>query len=220
VEPACSVSSGKISDMIKNIVFDLGNVLLSWKPGQYLEESGYDSDTVTLIMRDIFSSPVWAGLDNGDFTSAEAIEQIAQTSSLKKDFIRSLFDLRTEIIFPLTDNIKLLPRLKKSGFKLYYLSNFPLDFFEEVKSEYDFFDYFDGGIISAEVRHSKPDIRIYRILLERHRLKAEECFYIDDVEINVRAAESAGIRAYCYDSADGNPQHLYELMKEMFPERI
>lgn len=203
--------------MIKNIVFDLGNVLLSWKPGQYFEKSGYDSNTVSLIMKDIFSNPVWAALDNGDITTSDAIEQIALTSSLKKDFIRSLFALRTEIIFPLTDNIKLLPRLKKSGFKLYYLSNFPLDFFEEVKNEYDFFDYFDGGIISAVVRHSKPDIRIYRILLEKYQLKAEECFYIDDVDKNVRAAESAGMTAYHYDGEDGNSQQLYRLIKKMFP---
>ncbi|NLA49620.1 MAG: HAD family phosphatase [Bacteroidales bacterium] len=203
--------------MIKNIVFDLGNVLLSWKPDRYFEKSGYDSNTISLIMKDIFGSPVWSALDNGDITTADAIEQIAQTSSLKKEFISSLFGLRTEIINPLTDNIKLLPRLKESGFKLYYLSNFPLDFFEEVKNEYDFFDYFDGGIISAAVRHSKPDIRIYRILLDRYQLKAEECFYIDDVDINVRAAESAGMTAYCYDGENGNSGQLHSLTKEMFP---
>lgn len=203
--------------MIKNIVFDLGNVLLSWKPDQYFEKSGCDSDTVSLIMKNVFSSPVWSALDNGDITTADAIEQIAQTSSLKSEFIRSLFSLRTEIISPLADNIKVLPRLKKSGFKLYYLSNFPLDFFEEVKNEYDFFDYFDGGIISAAVRYSKPDIRIYRILLDKYQLKAEECFYIDDVDINVRAAESAGMTAYCYNVENGNSGQLHSLLKEMFP---
>lgn len=203
--------------MIKNIVFDLGNVLLSWKPDRYFEKSGCDSDTVSLIMKNVFSSPVWSALDNGDITTADAIKQIARTSSLKSEFIRSLFSLRTEIISPLTDNIKLLPHLKKSGFKLYYLSNFPLDFFEEVKNEYDFFDYFDGGIISAAVRYSKPDIMIYRILLDKYQLKAEECFYIDDVDINVRAAESAGMTAYCYKGTDESSQQLHGLIKEMIP---
>ena len=204
--------------MIKNIIFDLGNVLLSWKPGDFFKKSGYDDHTVSLILKDVFKSPEWFSLDNGDITTQEAIEKITVKSQLKKEFILSLFNLRTKIIFPLTDNIKLLPDLKKTGFKLYFLSNFPLDFFEEVRTEYDFFEYFDGGIISAGVRYSKPDIRIYHILLEKYHLKPDECFYIDDMDINVKAAESAGIKAYCYDSSSGNSPDLKSLMNRMFPE--
>ena len=198
--------------MIKNIIFDLGNVLLSWKPGDYFEKSGYDNETVNLIMNDVFHSPEWLSLDNGDLTTPEAIELIAQKSSLRKEYISSLFNLRTKIIYPLTENIKLLPELKKRGFKLYFLSNFPLDFFEEVKKEYKFFRYFDGGIISAEVRHSKPDIKIYKILLDKYNLLPEECFYIDDMEINVRAAGSAGIKGYCNQVTSGFPEDLYIML--------
>lgn len=189
--------------MIKNIIFDLGNVLLSWKPDEYFNKSGYDNETANLILNDVFKSPEWLSLDNGDLTTPEAIDLIAEKSTLRKEYISSLFNLRTEIIYPLTENIKLLPELKKRGFKLYFLSNFPLDFFEDVKRDYEFFRYFDGGIISAEVRHSKPDIKIYKILLEKYNLQAEECFYIDDIEINVRAAGSAGIKGFCnYGSPD------------------
>jgi len=197
--------------MIKNIIFDLGNVLLSWKPGDYFEKSGYDNETVNLIMNDVFHSPEWLSLDNGDLTTPEAIDLIAQKSSLLKEYISSLFNLRTKIIYPLTENIKLLPELKKRGFKLYFLSNFPLDFFQEVKNEYEFFRYFDGGIISAEVRHSKPDIKIYKILLEKYSLNPEECFYIDDMEINVRAAESAGLKSYCHHGSSGFSEELHIL---------
>lgn len=204
--------------MIKNIIFDLGNVLLSWKPGEYFERSGYDIDTVNLILNDVFKSPEWLSLDNGDLTTPEAIDQIAERSSLKKDYICSLFDLRTNIIYPLNDNIKLLPELKKKGFKLYFLSNFPLDFFEEVKKKYEFFSFFDGGIISAEVRYSKPDIKIYRILLEKYNLKPDECFYIDDMEINVRAAGSAGIKGYCNHSASGFREELYKMLNSTMTE--
>jgi len=198
--------------MIKNIIFDLGNVLLSWKPDKYFEKSGYDSYTVSLIMKDVFSSAEWFKLDNGDITTTEAIDLIVSKSSLKKGFICSLFDLRTKIIFSLADNIKLLPELKEKGFKLYYLSNFPLDFFEEIKKKYDFFSYFDGGIISAEVNHSKPDPEIYRILLDKYKLNPEECFYIDDNDINVRAAESLFIKSFCnYGSTDFS-EEFYDIL--------
>jgi putative hydrolase of the HAD superfamily len=95
---------------------------------------------------------------------------------------------------PLDHNVNLLPDLKKRGYRLFYLSNFPIDIFHEVKSGYYFFNYFDGGIISAEVRFSKPHKRIYEILLEKYSLKPEESLFIDDLEINVRAAMMVGIK--------------------------
>lgn len=204
--------------MIINIIFDLGNVLLSWKPGEYFEKSGFDNETVNLIMNDVFKSPEWLSLDNGDLATPEAIDQIAEKSSLQKEYITSLFNLRSKIIYPLTENIKLLPELKKRGFKLYFLSNFPLDFFEEVKKEYEFFRYFDGGIISAEVRHSKPDIKIYKILLEKYCLQPQECFYIDDMEINVRAAGSTGIKGYCNHGSSGFSEELYIMLNSIMSE--
>ena len=93
-------------------------------------------------------------------------------------------------MFPLDQNVRLLPGLKKRGFRLYFLSNFPLDIFEEVKTGYYFFKYFDGGIISAEAKSSKPDTRIYEILMEKYSLFPEECLFIDDIEINVKNSRS------------------------------
>jgi putative hydrolase of the HAD superfamily len=99
-------------------------------------------------------------------------------------------------MFPLDENVKLLPGLKKKGFRLYYLSNFPIDIFEEIKTGYYFFTYFDGGIISAEVKFSKPDIRIFQVLLERYSLRAEECLFIDDIEKNVNSSIEAGMKGF------------------------
>ena len=112
----------------------------------------------------------------------------------KREEIAHIFNLRTEIMFPLDQNVRLLPELKKQGFKLYFLSNFPIDIFEEIKTGYYFFRYFDGGVISSEVKFSKPDRRIYEILLEKYLLTPEESLFIDDIEINVRAAEGLGMK--------------------------
>ena len=197
--------------MIRNIVFDLGNVLLSWNPGDFLLQSGYGEETARLILRTVFRSQAWLSLDNGDITKEEAIDIIASESLLKRDQIESLFNLCAQIIFPLHDNIKLLPELKKQGFKLYYLSNYPLEFFNETKSKYDFFKYFDGGIISAEVNKSKPDPDIYRIFLERFRLDPFECLYIDDIDLNVRSAELTGMKVIHLASSGSLKNKLLEV---------
>jgi haloacid dehalogenase superfamily, subfamily IA, variant 3 with third motif having DD or ED len=182
--------------MIKNIVFDLGNVLLSFKPSEYFDKHKYPAAIKATILEDIFRSKEWLMLDNGEISTQDAINAISKRSSLKKEEIDHIFNLRTDLLFPLDSNIKMLPGLKKRGFKLYFLSNFPLDIFEEVRSGYYFFRYFDGGLISAEAKSSKPDTRIYELLLERYSLIPGECLFIDDLEANVISARTFGMKVF------------------------
>lgn len=180
--------------MIKNVVFDLGNVLLSFIPSEYFDKKRYPENIKTRILSDIFHSEEWQMLDRGEITTEEVIDIIALRSSLKRDEIAHVFNLRTDILYPLDNNIKLLPILKKRGYRLYFLSNFPMDIFEEVTSGYYFFKYFDGGVISAHAKSSKPDSLIYKILIEKYSLIPEECLFIDDLEINVKASETLGMK--------------------------
>jgi len=179
--------------MVKNIIFDLGNVLISFKPSEYFDKNKYPKTIKATILSDIFDSKEWLLLDNGEITTSEAIDTIASKSSLNKEEIAHIFNLRTDLMFPLDPNVRLLPELKKRGFMLYYLSNFPMDIFEEISTGYYFFKHFDGGLISAEAKFSKPDSRIYKILLKRYSLIPKECLFIDDIEMNVRAAEALGM---------------------------
>jgi putative hydrolase of the HAD superfamily len=194
--------------MIRNIIFDLGNVLISFVPSDYLVKKNYPGNIRNTILTDIFQSPEWKMLDNGDITVPEAIESIAPKSSLNKEEIALVFNFRRDIMFPLDDNARLLPALRKQGYRLYYLSNFPLDVFEEVKNDYYFFRHFDGGIISAEVKLSKPDIRIYEYLIRHYGLNPEESLYIDDIEENVMAAEAAGMKGMV---TNGSPRIAEQL---------
>jgi epoxide hydrolase-like predicted phosphatase len=177
------------------MIFDLGNVLISFIPSEYLKKKNYPSTIRNTILNDIFHSEEWKKLDNGDITVSEAIDSISLKSALKREEIALVFNFRVDIMFPLDDNVRLLPELKKQGFRVFYLTNFHLDTFETVKNDYYFFRYFDGGVVSADIKLSKPDVRIYRYILNKYSLKPEECLYIDDVEENITAAESAGIQS-------------------------
>jgi glucose-1-phosphatase len=189
--------------MIKNVIFDLGNVLISFKPAEYFEKNNYPEAIKATILSDIFASPEWMLLDKGEITVPAAIESISKRSTLNKNEIAHIFNLRTDLMFPLDSNVKILPELKKQGFKLYFLSNFPIDIFEQVRSGYFFFRYFDGGLISAEVKSAKPEEGIYKTLLETYSLIAEESLFIDDVEVNVKTAESLGMKGIVtYGSLD------------------
>ncbi|HZK60770.1 MAG TPA: HAD family phosphatase [Anaerovoracaceae bacterium] len=180
--------------MIKNIVFDLGNVLISFRPSEFFDKKNYPENIKVKILSDIFASKEWGLLDNGEINTSEAINAIALKSSLKREEIAHVFNLRTEIMFPLDHNVRLLPELKKQGFRLYFLSNFPIDIFDEIKTGYYFFKFFDGGVISSEAKLSKPDRRIYELLCEKYSLIPRECLFIDDLEINVKSAEDSGMK--------------------------
>ena len=180
--------------MIRNIVFDLGNVLISFRPSEYLIKNHYPEKTREIILNDIFLSSEWLMLDDGKITREEAIDSIARKSSLKREEIALIFNKRVEIMYPIDKNVSLLPGLKELGFKLFYLSNFPLDIFDEIKNGYTFFKYFEGGLISSEVKYSKPGIEIYQVLFKKYKLKPEESLFIDDIEANVRTAEKTGMK--------------------------
>ena len=199
--------------MVKNIVFDLGNVLISFRPAEFFSKNAYPEYIKTKILSDIFGSKEWGMLDNGDINTSEGIDAISLRSSLNREEIAHIFNLRTEMMFPLDQNVRLLPELKKQGFRLYYLSNFPIDIFEEIKTGYYFFRYFDGGVISSEVKFSKPDSRIYKTLLEKYSLVAEECLFIDDLEVNVRAAEALGMKGLVTFGSDEISKELAAVLK-------
>jgi len=199
--------------MVKNIVFDLGNVLISFRPAEFFSKNAYPEYIKTKILSDIFGSKEWGMLDNGDINTSEGIDAISLNSSLNREEIAHIFNLRIEMMFPLDQNVRLLPELKKQGFRLYYLSNFPIDIFEEIKTGYYFFRYFDGGVISSEVKFSKPDNRIYEIMLEKYSLLPEECLFIDDVEVNVRAAEALGMKGLVTFGSDEISKELAAVLK-------
>jgi FMN phosphatase YigB (HAD superfamily) len=198
--------------MIKNIVFDLGNVLISFRPSEYLEKNNYPENLRKTILADIFCSPEWLMLDNGEINLKAAIDSIAKRSILKRQEIALFFNRRTDIMFPLNDNVLILPALNKKGFRLYYLSNFPIDIFPEVKKSYPFFKYFSGGIISSEVHFSKPDVRIFMIFLEKFNLVPSECLYFDDIEKNVMVAESLGMKGFSTKVSDDIKKELTKIL--------
>jgi len=198
--------------MIDTIIFDLGNVLISWKPDEYLEKNIPDINLRNKLLNHVFRGPEWLKLDNGDITIDDAIDAIAVKASLKKEQIRAAFDMRKKILFPLTRNTKLLPSLKKRGFRLYFLSNFPDDLFDEIHAAYDFFRFFDGGEISARLNASKPDVKIFQIFLNNHSLNPENCLFIDDSHYNATSAEFLGMKVIHLENPEILQQNLENVL--------
>lgn len=178
--------------LIRNIIFDLGNVLIRFNPREDLINRGLSDEETEFLMREIFHSAEWIELDRGTLNAEEALNKIKGRNPGKEQLIEEHSDFR-DLLTPITSNASLLKGLKERGYKLYYLTNYHDDLFDYSFEAFDFFREFDGGVVSAHVKKIKPDEEIYRILLDKYELEPEETLFIDDTEKNTLAADEIGL---------------------------
>lgn len=176
---------------MKNIVFDLGRVLLNYQPLIWLKKKNYRH--YNELFEIIFQNPLWIKLDEGTITREEFTKKlINEYPELALD-IEEIMEKWIELLLPIENNIKLLSLLKEKGYSLYIISNFHLDAYNRFLKNQGWFTLFDGAIISAKEKLIKPDLRIYELLLERYQLKADECLFIDDSLNNINACKNVGM---------------------------
>lgn len=185
--------------MIKNIIFDLGNVLIDFQPEKYLLSTGLDNSEVKFILKEIYQSDEWVELDRGTLTRDEALQKIYSRNPNYKRLLENNSNFMP-VLSPIEENTSLLEALKERGYHLYYLTNYHDDLFEKCFEAYNFFHHFEGGVVSAHVKLIKPQPEIYRTLLEKYDLNPTECLFIDDSEQNTIAAESLGISTIHLDN--------------------
>ena len=196
--------------MIKNIIFDLGNVIISFNQKKIISNFTQKQEEIKYICDEIFHAPEWELMDLGNITNDEAIEIINKRNGYKyqkltENFLHEWYKKR---LFN-NDVIKIAKDLNKKGYKLFVLSNMANSTYEYLRKN-EFFSLCSGIIISAYEHVIKPDEKIYRILLERYNLNAEECFFIDDREENIIAGEKLGMKGHVLNREKYGTRKLLE----------
>ncbi len=197
--------------MIKNICFDVGNVLISFQPADYLARQGYDNNKISIMVNDIFRSEEWRMLDNGDISFEEAYEAISGKSILTKEEIVEIFDKLPDLLSPMEENQDLLPLLKKRGYNLFYISNFTVKYFSLIKKRDSLFGYFDNGVISGDLRLSKPGKEIFLTAFRNFAILPEESLFIDDMAENIYTAKELGMKTIHLKKEDSLAEKLKDL---------
>jgi len=191
----------------KNIIFDLGGVLINWNPRQLIQEILKDENASKYKvspddLMEMYRSSRWNDFDRGTISKENLIEYFSKTYKINADFFHIFYKKIYKHLFPLSEGLKLLNKIKSKGYKTYVLSNFSQDLFETVSPTYDFLDSFDGAIISYKVKTVKPEPEIYQLLLKNYNLKADECLFLDDKEENILGAKVLGIDGILYKDCD------------------
>jgi len=180
--------------MIKNIIFDLGNVLLKFKPQEFLLRFTPDKEYIDQFVSKVTRSKIWLELDRGTNSVENARTIFLSKFPQEKEFIELFFDQWMDMLTPIEENIEILKELKELGFKTYILSNFIKETFVHVSSKYSFFSLFDGQIISGVENVIKPEKAIYELLLSRYNLAPEESLFIDDILFFLKPAKKLGMK--------------------------
>ena len=185
--------------MIKNIKFDLGNVLLEWNEDKIVTNYSSKKEEQEILKKVIFKSDEWFMLDDGSMNYQEAIsvfkEKLPINLKGKVEEIMSTWYKK----MPINQDIcNLIKKLKEKNYKIYALSNTHVPVYEYVKNS-EIGKYFDGFLISAIEKMMKPNEEIYYRLFEKFELVPQECFFIDDNEKNITASRKCGMEGYIFD---------------------
>lgn len=176
--------------MIKNIIFDLGNVIIGFNQTQIIDEFAQNNDEKTFIKKQILDSEEWKLLDLGKIVNDEAIARVQNRNNYSFAELTKKFWHEWYKFLPINqDTIKIAKTLKDNGYKVFVLSNMAIETYEYFK-DIEFFSICDGIIISGYEKIKKPDTRIFDLILNRYNLNAEECLFIDDDDTN-RSYETA-----------------------------
>ncbi len=186
--------------MIKNIVFDLGRVMVHYEPLDYVETLYGEGEKASHLYRAVFGSKSWLDLDRGSINEEQAFECMVKEAPYP-DEIQYLLTNWVEILKPDEDVLRIFCKLKELEYPLFLLSNFHKRAFEKICREYAFFTNFDGILISSHAGLIKPETAIYQKLADAFSLTACECLFIDDTLKNVTAAEELGMEGIVFKDA-------------------
>ncbi len=197
--------------MIKNIVFDIGNVLVDFRLKEFLAEKGFDGPMIKRLLKASVMSPYWEQFERADITEEEAM---AAFVSLDPEIEEELYKAFSNIHGMLTIRSYAVPwikSLKEAGYHVYYFSNYSRKAYDECPDSLVFMKDTDGGFLSFQQRMTKPDPKMYTRFLEQFRLVAQECVFIDDTEQNVAVAENLGFHGIVFRSYEDAKEQLAAL---------
>ena len=197
--------------MIRNIIFDIGNVLTDYRWRGFLEDKGFDDAMIERIAAASVLNPLWNEFDRGELSSAQVMEGfIGQDPEIAKE-LHEAFDNIEGLVTKRDYAIPWIKEWKEKGYGVYYLSNFSYQAYVECADSLDFIPYTDGGILSYRELVIKPGREIYELLLSRYGLKAEECVFLDDSEKNIKAARELGFAGIVFETKEQAIEELRAL---------
>ena len=200
--------------MIKNVVFDVGKVLVHFEPEMVMDHLGICEEKKKRLNNAMFHNSLWNEFDRSEVSASKILEKFIELEPECETQIREVFSRVGEMIFPTDYELEWIKGLKKRGYHLFVLSNYAEFTYEETKHKMDFLQYMDGVVFSYECKMIKPEQGIYRHLIEKYHLDPSESVFLDDRKENVDAAKKAGMSGIVFKTFDQASTELEEMLNK------
>ena len=186
---------------IKNIIFDLGGVLIDWNPDYVFKEVFKDDEKLAWFYREICTMD-WNENQDAGYPLAKATEERVALFPQHEDLIRMYYGRWEEMLGDaIQDTVELLKQcVNDPALKVVALTNWSAETFPVALEKFDFLQWFEGIVVSGEEMTRKPFPDIYQTTLNRFDLKPEESLFIDDNKRNIEAAKALGIQCVHFSS--------------------
>jgi 2-haloacid dehalogenase len=191
---------------IKNIIFDLGGVLIDWNPEYvYLEVFEGDRKKMQWFFDEICTMD-WNENQDAGYPLQQATEDRVKMFPQYEEWIRMYYERWEEMLGDsIEDTVEVLNQLLKNpDYRVAALTNWSAETFPVALDRFEFLHRFEGIVVSGAENTRKPFADIYQLTLDRFDFKAEESLFIDDNLRNVEAASNMGIHTIHFK----NPKEL------------
>ena len=195
--------------MIKNVVFDFGQVLVHFEPEYMVGKYVSNKDDVKLVASVLFDRLYWDRLDEGTISDEEVVrlskERLPERlhEAVEKAYYNWLYNI------PEIEGMRrIVERLKEKGTPVFLLSNIST-YFASHKDEIPILELIDNCIFSAVCGKTKPTQEMFEYMLCEYNIKRSETLFVDDSQKNIDGAKSVGINTYLFD---GNAKNLEKFL--------
>jgi 2-haloacid dehalogenase len=196
---------------IKNIIFDLGGVLIDWNPDYMYRKLISDDEKRNWFLNTICTSD-WNERQDGGRLIKDANDELIQQFPVYKDWILAYYDRWEEMLNgPIHGSVEIFKEIKENKkHNIYALTNWSAETFPKALQIFDFLHWFDGRVVSGEEMTRKPFRDIYEIILNRFNLEPETTLFIDDNLKNILAAKELGIHCIHFKSPENLREELFK----------
>ena len=199
--------------MIKNIIFDVGNVLVEYNPDGLMRRLGFDEETLQAVNQAVFQNELWNESDRGVLSPEELLEAFIANNPAYEKEIRQVIDAVGDTISLMPYTVEWVKGLKEKGYHLYILSNYAEYTYEKTSHKMEFLPYMDGVVFSYRCKLIKPEKEIYEYICKTYELKPEESVFLDDRKDNVEAARNMGMHGIVFENYAQGSETLEQLLK-------
>ncbi len=184
------------------IIFDLGNVLVNWNPANLYRKIFAHEQEVKHFLLNVCTMD-WHTQQDGGRLPQQGTDELVKRYPQHKNAIRAYYSRWKEMFDgPIEGSVQLLKELKENSYRLYALSNWNRELYEQTVADFPFLDWFHGKIISSDEGMKKPDENIYQLLFSRYSINPQTAIFIDDNKANIETGKRLGLHGILFTSPE------------------